>query len=138
MRNNQIVHGGYRSFLRNFGGMWRGAGLTVARDSLGCASFFVTLDLAKQHLPESINSPLTHGMCAGLGFWTVALPFDTVKTLQQTSEKGGDTQARWMQRLVSKPTLVWRGWLVAVMRGLPGAGITVWSYTAALDWIQNR
>ncbi|GMH74035.1 hypothetical protein TL16_g06352 [Triparma laevis f. inornata] len=133
IRNNHIVNEGVS--LNSFFQMWRGASLTVARDAIGCAAFFVARDLGKRKLPEPINNPMTHGMCAGLGFWLVALPFDTVKTLAQTNE---GHNAKWVGRITNNPSLLFRGWQVAVCRGLPGAGITVWSYEKTLEWVESR
>ncbi|GMH87375.1 hypothetical protein TrVE_jg12462 [Triparma verrucosa] len=133
VRNNHIVNEGVN--LSSFIQMWRGASLTVARDAIGCAAFFLARDLSKKMLPEPVNNPMAHGMCAGLGFWLVALPFDTVKTLTQTNEK---QNAKWVSRITASPSLLYRGWQVAVCRGLPGAGITVWSYEKTLEWVDSR
>merc|ERR1712232_861836 len=75
-------------------GLWRGAGVTVMRDSLGCGFFFVSYEIAKRFFSSvcSFNDTivtLLSGSCAGIGFWVAAAPLDTIKTNIQT----GNTQS---------------------------------------------
>mmetsp|Transcript_1221 Transcript_1221/g.2173 ORF Transcript_1221/g.2173 Transcript_1221/m.2173 type:complete len:359 (-) Transcript_1221:495-1571(-) len=54
-------------------GLWRGTGVTVLRDSLGCGGFFVMYELGKRNLGPylggngSTATMLASGACAGLG-----------------------------------------------------------------------
>jgi len=78
--------------LESAKGLWRGMGITIARDTLGCACFFYSLawsqkllasarldDPTQQHL-SSVSDNLASGAVAGLAYWAVALPLDRLKT----------------------------------------------------------
>ena len=64
-----------RQTLREKGilGLWRGTGVTVLRDSLGCGGFFLMNELGRRHLGpylggrESKATFLAAGACAGWG-----------------------------------------------------------------------
>lgn len=118
-------------------GLWRGLGITVARDSLGCGCFFVSLAYCRTLLMEHAELPtlgitILSGMCAGLGFWVVALPLDTVKTWVQD---GSALSARHvMSESIAKhgwlgtSQRLCRGWQMAFGRGAPSAAITICTY----------
>jgi hypothetical protein len=118
-------------------GLWRGLGITVARDSLGCGCFFVSLAYCRKLLMEHAELPtlgitILSGMCAGLGFWVVALPLDTVKTWVQD---GSALSARHvMSESIAKhgwlgtSQRLCRGWQMAFGRGAPSAAITICTY----------
>ena len=118
-------------------GLWRGLAMTVARDSLGCGFFFVSMTYCRKVLTKtgeqvSLGVTILSGVCAGLGFWAVALPLDTVKTWVQdgislsATEAVSESIARhgWLgtsQRLCA-------GWQMAFGRGAPSAVITICTY----------
>lgn len=128
-----------RSTIASHGvaGLWRGIALTVARDSLGCGFFFVSMTYCREVLTKkgeqvSLGVTILSGICAGLGFWAVALPLDTVKTWVQDGSSLSATKAvsesiarhGWqgtLQRLCS-------GWQMAFGRGAPSAVITICTY----------
>ena len=118
-------------------GLWRGLGTTVARDSLGCGCFFVSLAYCRQLLTDRGELPefgvtILSGMFAGLGFWAVALPLDTVKTWVQD---GGTLSTRdVMSESIARhgwlgtSRRLCRGWQMAFGRGAPSAAITICTY----------
>jgi hypothetical protein len=125
-------------------------GLTVARDSLGCGCFFVTLAYCQQQQQQqqqradekpSLSGTVLSGACAGLGFWAVGLPLDCLKTWVQHGTATSATQAlaesyrkvgfqRTVLRLV-------QGWPVAFGRGAPSAAITMATYEFCCRYLEK-
>lgn len=132
--------GGWRS-------LWRGNTATIARDSVGMAAYFTAYDVAKRalapHLSETATT-LVAGACGGLGFWVLALPLDTAKTLIQidspivknTNTAGGrKISLLWACQQICKQYGIkyfFRGWQVAFSRGIPSAAITFYVYNKAM------
>lgn len=118
-------------------GLWRGMGMTVARDSLGCGFFFVSMAYCRQLFTKKGERPtlgvtVLSGACAGLGFWAIALPLDTLKTWVQNGTaasaseavKGSLSSHGW----IKTGQQLCRGWQVAFGRGAPSAAITISTY----------
>jgi Mitochondrial carrier protein len=84
-------------------------------------------------LPVFCIIPLS-GACAGIAFWTVALPLDAVKTLVQTSESS------WRQayQQISFARIYKTGYTMALARGIPGSSITFTIQTLASQWIDRN
>lgn len=99
-----VAEGGYSGsvdaglkILRSHGisGLYKGAGVTLARDALGFAFYFATYDMIKNKLSNPgadgksisgtypIASTLGSGGLAGMALWTLRYPLDTVKTRLQ-------------------------------------------------------
>jgi hypothetical protein len=128
-----------RSTITSHGvaGLWRGVGMTVARDSLGCGCFFVSMAYCRQLFVKkgeraSLGVAVLSGACAGWGFWVVALPLDTVKTWVQD---GSASSARYaVSESITKhgwlrtAQRVCRGWQMAFGRGAPSAALTIGTY----------
>ena len=124
-------------------GLWRGAGVTILRDSLGCGSFFVSFELGRRWLGPHLGGSdsgatlLASGACAGWGFWAFALPFDTVKTLIQTGRatSAWDTVAGSLRNggVAETAHRLTRGWQLAFGRGGPAAAVTLSTYAAVFD-----
>ena len=134
-----------RQTLRENGilGLWRGTGVTVLRDSLGCGGFFLMNELGRRFLGphlggrESKATFLAAGACAGWGYWLFALPLDTLKAIVQT---GGASSAREIlllsierDGLARTCTLLLRGWQLAFGRGAPSAAITLTTYSTMYE-----
>ena len=134
-----------RQTLRGQGilGLWRGTGVTVLRDSLGCGGFFLMNELGRRYLGphlggrESKATFLAAGACAGWGYWLFALPLDTLKAIVQT---GGASSAREIlflsierDGLARTCTLLLRGWQLAFGRGAPSAAITLTTYSTMYE-----
>jgi len=132
-------------------GLWRGVGVTMARDGLGCGMFFVAFDLGKTWIPRVLGehhaytSTITTvgaGAMAGIGFWLAALPLDTLKTLVQTGTsacvrstvlemyQGGGGSLRGLHSLFS-------GWQVAFARGAPSAVAILATYELCHDTLER-
>lgn len=127
-------------------GLWKGVGLTIARDSVGCGFFFASMALCQKTLMGGDNKTPTFGVtvlsgvCAGLGFWTAALPLDTLKTWRQTSN-ATSTKTILMESIRKrgwKATAqhLTRGWPVAFGRGAPSAAITIITYQYCYDALE--
>ena len=129
------------------GGLWRGLGMTVARDSLGCGCFFLAMRYTQEQLstPERPSSSLgvsvLSGAMAGLAYWVAALPLDTVKTWIQNgsapnaSEAIRDSLTR--HGYMGTARQLCSGWQMAIGRGAPAAAITVVTYDWANRYLQT-
>ena len=84
-------------------------------------------------IPSILITPLS-GACAGVAFWTVALPLDAIKTLVQT------TSMSWGQavKLVSFGQVYRTGYTMALARGIPGSSITFTIQTFVSKWIDDK
>lgn len=141
----QLYRGAYHCIthvVRNEGimALWKGLTTAIIRDSLGVAFYFLGYDFARRHLAESrmfgtTSSLLIAGAFGGVNYWTVALPFDTIKTLIQADGKAG----KYTNLRLSMTTLIreegvlqlFRGWQAAFFRGIPSAAITFWTFERA-------
>jgi len=130
---------------KGISGLWRGMGVTVLRDSIGVGMFFFTFESTKRFITryyyqgdatsattamhERFGITLLSGAAAGLGFWLVALPLDTAKTLVQTGVSPSATSVfreYWTRQ--GGLLEMYRGWQVAFGRGAPSAAVTVLTY----------
>ena len=130
-------------------GLWRGAGITLARDSIGCGSFFLFFELGKTYLPmvtgaepSSQIHTIGAGMCAGLGYWAITLPLDALKTLVQTGKTNSamNTVSLLVNRdgLYGAASQLYRGWQLAFGRGTPSAAVTLTTYSAVYHFCNTR
>lgn len=132
-----------RTTLKSKGvfGLWRGAGVTLLRDSIGCGCFFVSFELGKRHLPKFTglepDSSLVNigsGFMAGFGYWAISLPLDALKTLVQSgkAKSAFKTVSVLVNRdgAASTVSQLYRGWQLALGRGIPSAGITLTVYSS--------
>jgi solute carrier family 25 (mitochondrial carnitine/acylcarnitine transporter), member 20/29 len=138
--------------------LWRGAGLSVARDAFGCGCFFYALAWTQRQLtipgdesssrpPPSFSATVVSGGLAGVAFWVVALPLDTVKTWIQSSDlaaAGSSVSAKESILAIYRATgyngvfqQLFRGWQVAYGRGIPSAAITMAVYSLAYRRLQG-
>ena len=142
---------------RRFGilGLWRGVGVTMARDSLGCGCFFYAMAWSQQEFAKAayngagddhpptptLGVTIVSGALAGLAYWLVALPLDAVKTWVQSDMADSAVQAvqtSWRERgpLETMKRLT-SGYQVAYARGIPSAAITVTSYSFCYTALQR-
>lgn len=129
-------------------GLWRGAGVTVLRDFLGCGGFFVMYEIGRDHLAPIFGSKdctgtvMTSGALAGWGYWAFAMPLDTLKTLVQTgkAKSAREAVASSIEREGALATArnLFHGWQMAFGRGAPAAAVTLASYTAVYDFCNRR
>jgi hypothetical protein len=126
--------------------LWRGLGWTVARDGIGCGCFFYSIGFFQQLLTPVNESPsfgtkVISGGLAGLAFWIVALPMDSIKTWVQSSELQAKSISVsksvhniYIENGISGVTRsLLRGWQVAYGKGIPSAALIVVSYTFVYD-----
>ena len=93
-------------------GMWRGIVPAVLRDGPGCAAWFGTF-----HALRSYDVPLIiAGGMAGISYWLVALPFDSLKSRIQTSNSAASSTPHLYRNLYS-------GLGISIMRGFPSSAI---------------
>jgi mitochondrial ornithine carrier protein len=117
-------------------GLWRGLGVTVARDSIGCGFFFGAMHTTQKKLAPDGNPSLAvtllSGVSAGLSFWFSTLPLDTLKTWVQngtaTSARGGFSESMKRYGAIGTFQQLTRGWQMAFGRGAPSAAIMVVTY----------
>jgi ornithine carrier protein len=141
-----------RSTLRAEGpsGLWRGMTSTILRDSLGCGCFFAVMTYSQQLLsahqeaesgPPSKSILITSGALAGVSFWLVGLPLDTMKTWIQNGS-ARNLQHAWdlsqREGVLNSIVSLNRGWQVAYLRGAPSAAITVVTYTSVYSMFLNH
>ena len=163
LRTRQIVsvsHQNYfavvRTLLSDGGvrGMFRGLIPAIARDGPGIGVYFLTFDHAKRFLtpsssqngsmPSASNSlfiKLLSGSFAGIAFWTLALPVDTVKTIFESSVNMNKSFALQCSD-VYKSILerggwksLYRAWPVAIGRGIPSAAVTLTTFDIVSEYL---
>ncbi len=140
-----------RSTLQDKGlsGLWRGMASTVMRDSFGCGCFFAVMAYSQELLSfhqDTESSPpskpvlIASGALAGVSFWIVSLPLDTMKTWIQNGN-AKNLQHAWhlsQQRgFINGIASLNRGWQVAYGRGAPAAAITVTTYSMVYNFLNK-
>lgn len=108
--------------------IWKGLSSTILRDGFGVGAWFCSFEICKKALhsgagmdENSTTILLISGGVGGLGFWIVALPFDTIKSRIQTSQKTNLSIVKIAQELGLNG--LYRSLGVAAIRGIPGASI---------------
>ena len=82
---------------------------------------------------------MSAGALAGVGFWLTAFPQDTIKSVIQTQQHK-ESFWRCGHRLVREEGArrLFRGFSVAVLRGIPGASVTFLVFTRVRKWTDQR
>jgi len=126
-------------------GLWRGSFLTIARDSLGCGAFFLMYEVGQLYIPywtgrnrgDLINA-IGSGFLAGFGFWTLALPIDSLKTIVQAgvAESSRETLGKLLRIYGTMGTIkqLYRGWQFGFGRGSPSAAVTLTAYAYVYEY----
>jgi solute carrier family 25 (mitochondrial carnitine/acylcarnitine transporter), member 20/29 len=130
--------------------LWRGIGWTIVRDGFGCGSFFCTIALFQQTLTPVGEAPsfavnVLAGGIAGLSYWVVALPTDSIKTWVQSSEiQLASVSVKETLRniyiehgIVGVVKRLLRGWQVAYGKGVPSSALIVVSYSFVYDCLSK-
>lgn len=136
--------------------LYRGLTATALRCGLGNAAFFGVIHLGRELRPKrfsnykmssssSSSSTLPHwqwdmfvGAMSGLAYWTVACPFDLIKSRQQTMDSSAGARSILQEgRLILKAsggsvTGLWRGFGMAAMRTVPMQALVMLLYTSTL------
>ena len=134
IRSNIMGHGSTLSSFRRISvlAMDRGAYWSVLRDVFGCGGFFSASSLLSENFPSL--PPSARGAFAGVAFWTLALPLDSVKTLVQTGKDRGAVYDIFRKN----PGRLFNSWGVAYARGIPGAASTIAVYEYVSDWLEGE
>mmetsp|Transcript_10413 Transcript_10413/g.21422 ORF Transcript_10413/g.21422 Transcript_10413/m.21422 type:complete len:248 (-) Transcript_10413:11-754(-) len=134
IRNNVIVNelklGDFRRM--KFCTVYRGATWSVCRDVLGCGGFFGSDRYVKVLYPDAPS--YVRGGIAGVCFWILALPLDSIKTLIQVEKKSRVEVYRSIKR---NPGRLFNSWGVAFARGVPGAASTIAVYEWTKEWMEG-
>jgi len=143
--------------------LWRGVGITIVRDGIGVACFFSAMAFSRQYLVEmfekeeghtnggkqpSLGITVASGGFAGLAYWMVSLPFDTVKTWIQSADSSASaaraiSPVQALRQIYSEFGLLGvasrlnRGWQVAYGRGIPSSAITISVYSYAYQALEQ-
>jgi solute carrier family 25 carnitine/acylcarnitine transporter 20/29 len=145
----QVQHGG------GIRSLWRGVGWTVARDAIGCGAFFYTVHYLQESLAQDPRtrtalSPsvrtIISGAIAGVAFWVVALPLDTIKTWVQSADpRLNENVARTELANIYQTSGSWgvvqrllRGWQVAYTRAMPAAALTMITYNSVYQFLEEN
>jgi solute carrier family 25 carnitine/acylcarnitine transporter 20/29 len=138
-----VIRNTYQKY--GLGGLWRGSLLTIARDSLGCGGFFLLYEVGQIYIPfltgrnrgDLINA-IGSGFLAGFGFWSLALPLDSLKTMVQTgvAESSHDALGQLLRKYGSVGTVkqLYRGWQFGFGRGSPSAAVTLTAYAYVYEY----
>jgi hypothetical protein len=128
-------------------GLWRGAGVTLVRDSIGCGAFFIANDFGEKNISRltghekgSMVNTIGAGFFAGFGYWFVSLPLDALKTLVQTGKASSATDT--FSFLIKRDGIagvgqLYRGWQVAFGRGSPSAAVTLTTYSIVYNFCER-
>ncbi|KAJ1453709.1 mitochondrial carrier domain-containing protein [Pelagophyceae sp. CCMP2097] len=127
-------------------GLWRGLAVTLCRDVPGVGAYYVAFEVAKRSKPRLCGSsaPLSGvelaaaGACGGVAFWTVALPFDHIKSRLQVSSDASATMLSMLKSIFDRGgfRLLYVGFGSAILRGIPGAAIVFSVYGTVLSHLE--
>ncbi|ELR14052.1 carrier superfamily protein [Acanthamoeba castellanii str. Neff] len=127
-------------------GLWRGVGPTLLRDGPGVGAWYASFEFVKRLLiPEGKTAKdlgfsrlLLAGAAGGVGYWVTAFPQDTIKSVMQTDKAGKyRNMAHCAQELFREGGVprFYRGFLMGITRGVPGAAATFATYSIIMDAI---
>lgn len=169
IRTRQILHP-HNSFLQTVrgivaeggvGNLWRGLVPAMFRDGPGIGVYLLTFEYCKKvwepppmqgasgtgmaatpSITPALWPKLLAGACAGVAFWVVALPIDTIKANIEASS--GHTS--WARLVAQQLQMVadrgvghlFRAWPVAFGRGIPSAAITLTTFDVMTEWLVRR
>jgi solute carrier family 25 carnitine/acylcarnitine transporter 20/29 len=127
-------------------GLWTGQLSTSIRDGLGVGSFFfcnykVTQFLKANSTLSDGTIQLIGGMAAGVGFWTVSLPLDRVKSIIQTQSAEKNSNPFQILSYIFKNEGIkglYRGLPVGLGRGIPGGAITFYVNHKMMNYLTSK
>lgn len=130
-------------------GLWKGAGVTLVRDSIGCGAFFIMNDFGGRyisrttgHNEDTLLNKIGSGFMAGFGYWFVSLPADALKTLVQTGKASSAVDTLYLlvgrDGILDATRQLYRGWQLAFGRGSPSAAVTLTTYSIAYNFCDRR
>lgn len=108
--------------------LWRGLGATLCRDVPGVGAYYLAFESFRG---RTLGRNMVAGAVGGAAYWSVALPFDHVKSRLQV-----DDAATVSSILRTTPLArFYIGYGSALARGIPGAAIVFSVYAAVVDWV---
>ena len=129
--------------------LWRGLLPAAARDGPGIGVYLLTFEHCKLALDKgtsssnsTIWSKLLAGACAGIAFWVVGLPIDTIKANIEASPPSTTwnqlylQQRQWIQQRGIGH--LFRAWPVAFGRGIPSAAVTLTTFDLVSEALVQR
>lgn len=125
--------------------LFRGTGLTIARDVPGNAAYFAGYEVVRRRLCElegrthpSMAATLIAGGMAGVCNWVVAIPIDVVKSRWQTCTPGSFTSPWHVTTNLMQTEGLWgffRGLSPALLRAFPANAACLLGVETARRWI---
>jgi hypothetical protein len=134
-----------RSCARNEGGysvLYRGHGATLLRESFGTAAWFASYETVL-HYATSRNDPCPWRQAiaaalSGVAYWTVALPFDNIKTRLQVERSVHGSQSCLRGLLLAwyleGAMSLFRGYSAVVAKTIPSSIALFATY----EWLQRE
>jgi len=126
-------------------GLYRGLSPTLLRDIPGVGTWYASFELARRFLSANqwvgLSANLLAGACAGIGFWTVSLPFDRIKSIIQTDMESRYKNVFHCVRMTVRDEGIfslYKGWTVAFMRGIPGSAVTFSVFNYVIGLLANK
>jgi len=130
--------------------LWRTLPLTIIRDGPGVSIYLYTFSVMKSYISErkqtlSLLDRIISGSMAGVAFWAYALPVDSLKTLVESKRLLSESSKK--SSIIETVLSIYkefglyhlyRSWPVALARGIPGAAITLTTYDAILDFLDEQ
>jgi len=124
-------------------GMYRGALSTMLREVPGNGAWFAAYHFFGRTLAgkESVKdgtqmTQLCAGGLAGMFYWGVPYPLDTIKSEVQTMPRGTSTWAVGMKLIQQRGIAgLYRGCGVTLVRAFPGNAVTFWMYERVMNFI---
>ena len=106
-----------QNFVGSGGGIFKGIGATLTRETPGFAIYFSIYERLKAHDPnfKPVHG-FVYGMLAGAGAWIFIYPQDRIKTHIQASRDIGYKQA--IADIIAKGN-IYRGFSLALLRAVP-------------------
>ena len=102
-------------------GFNKGFTINIVRDSLFSSFFLGSYGYFRSYLKNyGYDNSISYSICgtiSSITTWSILIPFDTVRTVIQTSEKNNKIEK--LTELKKKPLLLWRGLTPMLIRAIP-------------------
>lgn len=139
--------------------LWVGVLPMIYRDAPGLGAWYAVNESVRRVLAPGLTPAetpkwklLLAGACGGIGFWTFAFPQDLIKNVIQTqgmySQVNSQDQSSFKRlgffetgaKLVREEGIgrLFRGFSIAVTRGIPGAAVTFTTYQTVINFLNEK
>eukprot|EP01129_Flabellula_baltica_P014602 TRINITY_DN7030_c0_g1_i1.p1 TRINITY_DN7030_c0_g1~~TRINITY_DN7030_c0_g1_i1.p1 ORF type:complete len:313 (+),score=62.78 TRINITY_DN7030_c0_g1_i1:108-1046(+) len=115
-------------------GLYRGYGSTLAREIPANMMWFVNYEVTKKtispFIPYDLAVSMISGASAGIGYWTVGMPADRIKSIMQTESVGTNRSIDIIKEVMRTEGLkgFYRGYLPTVIRAMPSNAVIFSTY----------